>query len=98
MVKRDAELKLHKISQHYEGRLQQWTDRPAVSMSITIPSHKKRQLKVQDVQKVKSKKVNAEKVVNTGNEVMVIHIKDSVMLKLGVFFCGRTVAFVTRTL
>lgn len=30
---------------------------------------------------------------------MLIHIKDSVMLKLGVsFFCGRTVAFVTRTL
>lgn len=65
MVKRDAELKLHKISQHYEGRLQQWTDRPAVSVPIAIPSHKKRQLKVQDVQKVNSKKVNAEKVVNT---------------------------------
>lgn len=87
MVKRDAELKLHKISQHYEGRLQQWTGRPAVSVPIATPPHKKRQLKIQDVQKVKSKKVNTEKVVNTtkskslfSNVVILIHIKDSVIV------------------
>ncbi|KAM9360630.1 sperm flagellar protein 2 [Symphorus nematophorus] len=50
VVKRDAELKLQKISQHYEEKCQQWNDR-----SVMIhPMQQKRQPKVQDVQKMKN--------------------------------------------
>ncbi|XP_070760798.1 sperm flagellar protein 2 [Enoplosus armatus] len=50
VVKRDAELKLHKISQHYEDKCQQWNDRSVV----THPIQQKRQLKVQDEKRMKN--------------------------------------------
>nr|XP_046243810.1 sperm flagellar protein 2 isoform X8 [Scatophagus argus] len=50
VVKRDAELKLQKISQHYEEKCQQWNDR-----SVMIhPVQQTRQLKVQDLQRMKN--------------------------------------------
>ncbi|XP_070819976.1 sperm flagellar protein 2 [Chaetodon trifascialis] len=50
VVKRDADLKLQKISQHYEEKCHQLDDR-----SVMIhPIHRKRQLKVQDVQRMKN--------------------------------------------
>lgn len=71
MVKRDAELKLQKITHHYEERLQQWNEKAAVAQPITAPPpslpppppHQKREFKVQDLQKVKVKKGNGEKVL-----------------------------------
>ncbi|XP_051279431.1 sperm flagellar protein 2 isoform X2 [Dicentrarchus labrax] len=54
VVKRDAELKLQKISQHYEEKCPQWNDRSV----MTHPIQPKRQLKVQDIQRTK----NIEKV------------------------------------
>lgn len=63
MVKRDAELKLQKITHHYEERLQQWNEKAAVALPIAAPPPQKRDLKVQDLQKVKLKKVNGEKVL-----------------------------------
>lgn len=63
MVKRDAELKLQKITHHYEERLQQWNEKAAVALPIAAPPPpQKRELKVQDLQKVKLKKGNGEKV------------------------------------
>lgn len=57
MVKRDADLKLQKISQHYEEKCKQLRDR-----SVMIhPIQQKRQLKVQDVHRMK----NIEKVLET---------------------------------
>ncbi|KAM7415966.1 hypothetical protein PAMA_018166 [Pampus argenteus] len=49
VVKRDAELKLQKISQHYEEKCQQWNHRSSVS-----PVQQKRQLKVQDEKRMKN--------------------------------------------
>lgn len=63
MVKRDAELKLQKITHHYEERLQQWNEKAAVALPIAAPPPQKRELKVQDIQKVKLKKANGEKVL-----------------------------------
>uniref|UniRef100_A0A8C4NY62 Calponin-homology (CH) domain-containing protein n=1 Tax=Dicentrarchus labrax TaxID=13489 RepID=A0A8C4NY62_DICLA len=57
VVKRDAELKLQKISQHYEEKCPQWNDRSV----MTHPIQPKRQLKVQDIQRTK----NIEKVLET---------------------------------
>lgn len=73
MVKRDAELKLQKITHHYEERLQQWNEKAAMVLPIAAPPppppptlalpHQKREPKVQDLQKVKLKKGNGEKVL-----------------------------------
>lgn len=60
MVKRDADLKLQKISQHYEEKCQQ-LNRSVMIPPITIPPQQKRQFKVQDVQKMKI----IEKVLKT---------------------------------
>lgn len=60
MVKRDAELKLQKISQHYEEKFQQWNNRSVMIPPIVIPPQQKRQLKVKDVQKM-----NIDKVLET---------------------------------
>lgn len=57
MVKRDAELKLQKISQHYEEKCQEWNDR----FVMTHPIQQNRQLKVQDEKRMK----NVEKVLET---------------------------------
>ncbi|KAK2837810.1 hypothetical protein Q5P01_015022 [Channa striata] len=50
VVKRDAELKLQKISQHYEEKFQQLRDRSA----IPYPIQQERQLKVQDRIRIKN--------------------------------------------
>lgn len=63
MVKRDAELKLQKISHHYEERLQQRNEKSAVALSIAAPPPLKREPKVQNLQKVMLKKVDGEKVL-----------------------------------
>lgn len=63
MVKRDAELKLQKISQHYEEKCQQWNDR----FVMTYPIQQKRQLKGQDEKRMK----NVEKVLY---QLDVLHI------------------------
>lgn len=55
MVKRDAELKLQKISQHYEEKCQEVIYRSLMPQ----PVQQKRQLKVQDDKKMK----NIEKVL-----------------------------------
>lgn len=55
VVKRDAELKLQKISQHYEEKCQELNDRSV----MTYPIQQKRQLKVQDEKRMK----NIEKVL-----------------------------------
>lgn len=52
MVKRDADLKLQKISQHYEEKCQQLNSSVMIP-PITIPPQQKRQFKVQDVRKMK---------------------------------------------
>lgn len=54
IVKRDAELKMQKISQHYEEKCQQWS-------VTTHPVLQKNQLKVQDEKRMK----NTDKVVET---------------------------------
>ncbi|TNN44657.1 Sperm flagellar protein 2 [Liparis tanakae] len=56
-VKRDAELKLQNISQHYEEKCQQLSDR----LGMTLPLQQKRQLGVQDEKRLK----NIEKTVQT---------------------------------
>uniref|UniRef100_A0A4W6C6C9 Sperm flagellar 2 n=1 Tax=Lates calcarifer TaxID=8187 RepID=A0A4W6C6C9_LATCA len=50
VVKRDAELKLQKISQHYEEKCQELNDRSV----MTYPIQQKRQLKVQDEKRMKN--------------------------------------------
>ncbi|XP_044053847.1 sperm flagellar protein 2 isoform X2 [Siniperca chuatsi] len=50
VVKRDAELKLQKISQHYEEKCQQWNDRSV----MTHPIQQKRQIKVQGQKRMKN--------------------------------------------
>lgn len=61
MMKHDAELKLKKISQHYEKKFQQWNNRSVMIPPIVIPPQQKRQLKVKDVQKMRT----IEKVLET---------------------------------
>lgn len=87
MVKRDAELKLQKITHHYEERLQQWNEKAAVALPIAAPPPQKRELKVQDLQKVKLKKANGEKVLKAAR-------KQSTLA----FAIRGTVVFVTRLL
>uniref|UniRef100_A0A3B4YRE5 Sperm flagellar 2 n=1 Tax=Seriola lalandi dorsalis TaxID=1841481 RepID=A0A3B4YRE5_SERLL len=55
VVKRDAELKLQKISEHYEEKCQQLSERSV----MTYPIQQKMQLKVQDEKRMK----NIEKVL-----------------------------------
>uniref|UniRef100_A0A3B4THJ8 Sperm flagellar 2 n=1 Tax=Seriola dumerili TaxID=41447 RepID=A0A3B4THJ8_SERDU len=50
VVKRDAELKLQKISEHYEEKCQQLSDRSV----MTYPIQQKTQLKVQDEKRMKN--------------------------------------------
>lgn len=50
VVKRDAELKLQKISQHYEEKCLQWNH----MSSLSQPVQQKRQLKVQDEKRMKN--------------------------------------------
>ncbi|KAI3372718.1 hypothetical protein L3Q82_023179 [Scortum barcoo] len=50
VVKRDAELKLQKISQHYEEKCQQGND----GTFVMTPTQQKRQLKVQDEKRMKN--------------------------------------------
>ncbi|XP_038559482.1 LOW QUALITY PROTEIN: sperm flagellar protein 2 [Micropterus salmoides] len=50
VVKRDAELKLQKISQHYEEQYQQWNE----CCVVTHPIQQRRQLKVQDEKRMKN--------------------------------------------
>lgn len=57
VVKRDAELKLQKISQHYEEKCQQLNDR----FVMPHPTQQRRQLRVQDEKRMK----NIEKVLET---------------------------------
>lgn len=59
MVKRDAELKLQKISQHYEEKCQQWKEKSV----MIYPIQQKRQPKVQSIQRIKNiKKVQEIKI------------------------------------
>lgn len=57
VVKRDADLKLEKISQRYEHRTQQWNDKSAMAQL----AQQQKQLKVQEEMRMK----NIEKVLET---------------------------------
>ncbi|KAM7391379.1 hypothetical protein PAMP_022074 [Pampus punctatissimus] len=63
VVKRDAEVKLQKISQHYEEKCQQWNHPSSVS-SV----QQKRQLKVQDEKRMKNTEKN-KKAAHTADSV-----------------------------
>uniref|UniRef100_UPI003AAC52F2 sperm flagellar protein 2 n=1 Tax=Centroberyx gerrardi TaxID=166262 RepID=UPI003AAC52F2 len=65
VVKRDAELKLQKISQRYEERAQQWNDKSVMSQLVQQQQH----LKVQEEMRMKSiEKLRASR--QRQNEIM----------------------------
>ncbi|XP_054467241.1 sperm flagellar protein 2 [Anoplopoma fimbria] len=75
VVKRDAELKLEKVSHHYEDKCQQLNDR----LVMTHPIQQKRQLRVQDEKSLK----NIEKLrvsrqkhndIMTGNQATTVQV------------------------
>ncbi|CAK6950682.1 sperm flagellar protein 2 [Scomber scombrus] len=75
VVKRDAELKLQKISQHYEAKCQQLNHRTSMSQ----PVQQKRQLKVQDEKRMKNtEKLHAYRQkhndIMTRNQAAIIHV------------------------
>ena len=77
VVKRDAVMKLQKISQHYQEKCQQQMNRsgmipPIMAPPVTILPQQKRQPKVLDVQKTNIIEKVLETVTSKKNSIMIL--------------------------
>lgn len=79
VVKRDAVVKLQKISQHYQEKCQHWTNRsgmipPIMVPPVTILPQQKRQPKVQDVQKTNNIEKVLETMASKKNSIVILNL------------------------